>query len=138
MPSKFRPKQRKHRYNESKNDSKQENIYIPDSGIDKIIQEAMESLTPEEREKYKKLGESLYNSVDFKDNKILNNLPPPMEESLAYLHEGLKSGLHPTDLDINELMLLKEAYNGNDIEWLSMYGYDESDLPDIRNKINEL
>lgn len=93
-----------------------------------LVNNALKALTPEQREHYKKLGESMYNNVKFEDSKILDNLPPPICESVAYISEGLKSGIHPSDLTTDELAVLKEAYGDHKV-WLDMYDYTEDDLP---------
>ena len=43
-----------------------------------LVQNALKALTPEQKERYKKMGEDMYGSVNFEDNKILNNMPPPL------------------------------------------------------------
>ena len=91
-----------------------------------LVTNALKALTPEQRDYYKKLGEEMYGSVNFEDNKILNNLPPPLQESCAYIEEGIKSGLLPSDLDENEIIVLEEAYGK---EWYKYFEYKKEDIP---------
>lgn len=92
-----------------------------------LITNAIKALTPEQKEQYKKIGEEMYNTVNFEDNKILNNLPPPLAESLAYIKEGLKSGLQPCDLSEGEINILEEGYGK---EWYKHFDFLQEDIPE--------
>jgi hypothetical protein len=100
------------------------NLFDPNNSL---MQSAIRALTPEQREHYKKLGESMYGDLNFEDSKILNDYDAPIEESLAYITEGLKAGLHPSDLSFDELSVLKDIYKEHNV-WLEKYGYTEKDL----------
>lgn len=106
-----------------------------------MVTNALKALSPEDVEKYKKIGEQMYGSVNFQDSKILNNVPAPVEEAVAYVEEGLKSGLHPKDLDNDELYCLIEAYGE---EWYKKYGYTRAEVPepglnlDVKEKLDRL
>jgi hypothetical protein len=91
-----------------------------------MIDSALKGMTPEQLYRYKELGENMYNSVRFEDSELLTNLPPPIAESAAYVVEGLKSGLHPTDLDTNELAVMNTAYGKT---WYEQFGFTEDDIP---------
>ena len=93
-----------------------------------MIDSALKALSPEDLERYKAIGESMYGTVDFQDSKILNNTPAPMYEAAAYLKELLKSGLHPSMMDSDEKRLMIELFGE---EWYTEWGYDEADLTDI-------
>lgn len=101
-----------------------------------MINMARKNMPPEELEKYKKLGESMYGDVDFPTSKIINNneqaidsnLPEHMVDAVIYLQEAIKSGLHPSMLEDNDVKLLEEAYGK---EWYKQFGYVEEDLKDI-------
>ena len=90
-----------------------------------MVQAAAAALTDEQKQKYAKLGEDLYNSVDFETNKVLNNLPEPMVDSVLQLVVQLRSGLHPTDLKSSDVELLKTSYGET---WYTKWGYTEEDL----------
>ena len=92
-----------------------------------LVNNALKSMTPEQLEGYKKFGESLYGTVDFEDSKIVNNMPAPMAESVAYIEEGIKSGLLPDDLTEDEVTLLQQAYGD---EWYVKYGFKKEDVPE--------
>ena len=106
-----------------------------------MVEKALKSLSPEEIEKFKKIGESMYGNIDFKDSKILNNIAPPIAEAVAYVEEGLKAGLHPSDLDENEIHCMVNAY-GDD--WYKKYGYTREEVPEpglslqTKAKLNEI
>ena len=93
-----------------------------------MIESALKALSPEELSRYRALGEDLYGTVDFEQNKILNNTPAPMYEAGAYLREQLKSGLHPSMMDDDEKRLMEELFGK---EWYKEWGYVEGDLTDI-------
>ena len=93
-----------------------------------MTRSAMKAMSPEELQRYKDIGESMYGNVNFEASKVLNNIPPPMEEAVAYVEESLKSGLHPTMLEENEIALLVDVRGAL---WYKMWGYEEEDLTEI-------
>ena len=90
---------------------------------------ALSSMSDEDKRKYKKIGEELYGHMNFEDAKVLNSVPAPMEEALAYIQEQLKSGLHPSALDDNEKAFLADSYGD---EWYLKWGYVKEDLDEIK------
>jgi hypothetical protein len=93
-----------------------------------MVNSAMKAMSPEELQRYKAIGEAMYGNIDFEGSKVLNNLPPPMEEAVAYISESLKSGLHPSMLDDNEVALLKDVFGD---QWYKKWDYIEEDLKEI-------
>jgi hypothetical protein len=87
----------------------------------------MQSMLPEEdRIKFQKLGEKLYNNFDIQKGTVFKeNENNTLEEALAYIVEGLKSGLHPRHLDEDEIHLLRAAYGD---EWYTKWNYTKEDL----------
>jgi hypothetical protein len=96
-----------------------------------MIRSAMKGMSPEQLENYKKIGEEMYGNVDFVDSKIVNSLPLPMSEAVAYVIQGLKSGLHPKDMDPNEILLLNSNIGE---KWYEEFGYTKDDIPNINIK----
>jgi hypothetical protein len=96
-----------------------------------MVKNAVNALSPEDKERYKMIGESMYKDVNF-DTSQLNdsnsNIPPFLSDATAYILECIKSGLHPSMLNENEKMILTEVL-GKD--WYTKYGYVEADLTDI-------
>ena len=90
-----------------------------------MVRSALESMTPEQVESYKRIGKEMYGTIDFEKSEVLSNLPPPMAEALLYIEEGLKSGLHPVDLSKDEIALLVESYGK---EWYKKWNWSEQDL----------
>jgi hypothetical protein len=90
-----------------------------------MVAAARKALPPELLEKYKKLGESLYNNFDFVKGKVEEE-PSNPEEVVSYIEIGLKSGLHPSFLKEDEIRLLDDKY-GRDT-WLDKYGYEKIEL----------
>ena len=93
-----------------------------------MVRAAMAAMSEEDKEKYRIIGEQLYNGVDFEKSQISENLSPEMIEAIAYIETQLKSGLHPSMMKEKEHRLLKEAYGDN---WYTKWGYIEEDLKDI-------
>jgi hypothetical protein len=98
-----------------------------------LVNNALKALSPEQIADYKKIGEQMYGSIDFEDSKILNNMPPPMAEAVAYVEQGVKSGLLPSDLTEDEVVLLSEAYGE---KWYERYGYKQEDVPEPGLSLN--
>lgn len=93
--------------------------------FDRMKKTFLDSASEEDKEKYQKFGEKFYNSFDVNtgnpnDNTIF------MEESLAYVVESLKSGLHPKYLTEDEIVLLQAGYGD---EWYKKWGYKRDDVP---------
>lgn len=93
----------------------------------KVVQSVIKNMTSEQRQRYKKIGESLYNTTNFKDRKLLHNVEPPLKESIKYIVEGLNSGLHPKYLTEKEVEILGKFY-GRD--WYQRWDYKKTDLPE--------
>jgi hypothetical protein len=91
-----------------------------------MIESAKKSLSPEQLDRYKKLGEDMF-SIDFTNLNTtnINNIPPFLSQPLMYITEAIKAGLHPSELTIDEKNILSECYGNN---WWENFGYDEKDL----------
>ena len=92
-----------------------------------MVNNALKALTPEQLEEYKKMGEHMYGNIQFEDSKIIGNMPPPMAEAVAYVETGIKSGLLPSDLTEDEVVLLSEAYGE---KWYERYGFKKDEVPE--------
>ena len=80
----------------------------------------LESLPDEEREAYQKFGEKFHNSFDVNNGTSVNLSEINMEEALAYVVQGLDSGLHPKFITEDEDALLQAAYGE---EWYKKWNY---------------
>jgi len=85
----------------------------------------LENLPDEDKEAYRRFGEKFHSSFDVDTGSPIDLSTINMEESLAYLVESLKSGLHPTYLTEDEVVLLKAGYGE---EWYTKWGYTKNDL----------
>lgn len=101
---------------------------------DAIVQMALKALTPEQQEEYKKIGEHMYKDLsaftgniknDKKDTDNSAEIDDVFKESVAYIESGLRSGLLISDLEDNEIEVLKTVYGET---WYKKYGYDEKDF----------
>ena len=54
-------------------------------------------------------------------------MDPPLTESVAYVEEGLKAGLMPSDLIEDEVAVLTQAYGE---KWYERFGFNEKDVPE--------
>ena len=94
-----------------------------------MIEAAERALSPEEKEKYKQIGESMYGNMSFENSDMILNPDVELLEALAYIEEELKCGMHPSILDDNEKELLKDAYGE---EWYTKWGYVKEDLFELK------
>lgn len=104
-----------------------------DTGIwnNNMVKNAINALSQEDKERYKKIGESLYKDVNFNTSELNDsnkNTPPYLSDATAYILESIKSGLHPSMLNENEKMILNEVLGNH---WYTKYGYVEADLNNI-------
>jgi len=83
---------------------------------DEKIKSVFNSLPKEEQENYKKQGEYMYQ----KDYENAGNPEDKILESVAYISEGLKSGLLPSQLDESELELMRSTFGHT---WYEKFGY---------------
>jgi len=92
-----------------------------------MVDEIRKSMSPEDLEKYKKLGESMYANIDY-EKAAVSNMPPEMEDFLVYITSALKSGLHPSMFSDEEKKFMNEIVGE---KWYENYGYVKEDLDDI-------
>jgi hypothetical protein len=93
-----------------------------------MVNAAKKSMSKEELLRYEKIGESMFKDIDFETSAISNNKDPLLSDAVAYIIEGLKSGLHPSMLDSDELNVLENYYGK---EWYESWGYKKEDLNEI-------
>lgn len=93
--------------------------------MDPFIEAAKKSLTPEQKERYKKLGEAYFNDINMETSSINNN---PVDDMVAYLITAVRSGLHPSYLDDEEKKFLKDALGE---KWYEKYNFTVDDLKKI-------
>jgi hypothetical protein len=93
-----------------------------------MVSSAIKSLSDEQLLHFKEVGEHLYGNVDFEGSRVLNSLPAPMSEAVSFVLEGIKSGLHPSDLTDDEKAILKDTYGEN---WYIKWGYTKEDLDSV-------
>ena len=92
-----------------------------------FAQNARSKLTTYEKEKYDKMGQYMYKNFDMinsEDNTKPEDLTP-MDEALIYVEEALNSGLHVSELEKDEIVLLQDEYGK---EWYKRWLFEESDL----------
>ena len=94
---------------------------------DPAINEIKNSLPPETLEEYRLKGESMYKDIDF-EKCAVTNMPPFFSDHLIYLEELIKSGLHISMLDEDDIILLKEIHGEKLYE---RYDYVKEDLTEI-------
>ena len=66
------------------------------------------SMTPEQRETYRKLGEALYKDVDFETGQVSQT--DPVELAVTEVRAAIRSGLQPSALTPDEVDLMKGVY----------------------------
>ena len=90
-----------------------------------MVKGAFSAMSEKQREYYKQFGKSLFNTINFKDNSILNNMPVSGDDILRYAEESLKSGLDPNSLTELEIASLKDTYG---LEWFTCFGYKKEEI----------
>lgn len=75
--------------------------------------ELKENLSEEDKKKYEKIGESMYNSIDYESGEILDKNSYDMTLVIKYILEGLKSGLSVDDLSEDEVAILINAFGAD-------------------------
>lgn len=91
-----------------------------------MFQNMIKNLSDEDKEKYKKIGEYMYNSVDYEKNEILNKVKTPTEEILGYIELALQSGISLEDLEPEERQYMKDQFGNS---WYEKYGFTLEDIP---------
>ena len=91
-----------------------------------MVNNALKAMTTEQINEYKRIGKYMY-SHNFEDSN-LNNLDDKMDESVAYVEEGIKSGLLPEDLTDDEVTLLTNVYGE---KWFLRYGFKEEEVSEV-------
>lgn len=91
-----------------------------------LVRNASKAMSKQDKEKYAKIGESMYKDVDFTTSQI--NVAPFMKEAIYAIEESLKAGLHPSMMTKEEKELMKDVYGA---EWYIQHGYKKEDLDDF-------
>ena len=86
-----------------------------------MVQQIRDEMSPEDREKYDKIGKELYEQINFETGEIEGQI----DDVLTQLKDMLRSGIHPSDLTYEEKNFL-EHYMGK--KWFEDFGYLENDL----------
>lgn len=103
-----------------KNKKKTQNNYF-----ENIKNNYKDCLSEEQIKSYEKMGEKMFNQIDFENNKTSNDLSlSPLEKSRIYIEEGLNSGLHPSYLENDEKQLMKELYGE---KWYTKWNWDNDE-----------
>lgn len=85
----------------------------------------MRSIPDEEKANYKKLGDKFHKSFNVFSGTTEDLSTISMEESLAYVVESVKAGLHPSFLTEDERAMLVAGYGET---WYEKWGYTKADL----------
>lgn len=92
-----------------------------------IFKRALSSMSREEQENFKRMGQHMYGKVNFENSKIIDNQLPPSEDTTAYINTILRSGALPKDLNQAEYRVMETEYGPN--WWKEKYDFNEDDLP---------
>ena len=96
-----------------------------------MVEAAKKSMKPEELERYNKIGESMFKDINFVEAKVVDEdekYPEYVRDAIAYVSESLKSGLHPSMLSKEEVLVM-QSFDGE--EWYKKWGYVKEDLTEI-------
>lgn len=79
-----------------------------------------DNFTEDQLRDYQEMGKSMYDDANFE-----TEIPNDHTTAVAYTHEMIKSGMHPSYLLEEEKNLMEWAYGK---EWYTRYGYTAADL----------
>ena len=92
-----------------------------------MIDMAKSSLTPNQMEEYKKIGEHMYNNEMYKNVELNTKTQKSTDNEIAiYASESLKSGLHPKELSEKEISCLSTFFGK---QWYEKFDYTIDDIP---------
>ena len=92
-----------------------------------MVEAAKKSMTPEQLEEYKRVGEYMYNNDVYKVSEIGSKIKQPENSDLIlYATQSLKSGGSPHDLSGSELRALIDVYGDN---WYERFGFTDDEVP---------
>ena len=86
---------------------------------DPKMKAAFKNLSKEDQEAYTKQGEHMY-SKNYVDTKEMNE-DEKMIDAAAYISEALKSGLRPSQLESNEIEVLRTVFGEN---WFTRFNFE--------------
>lgn len=81
-----------------------------------MIKDAWNSLSEEDKKNYMRVGELVYNTLDYTTGKLIDNSSNELQELLMAINGGIIRSLEECDED--EVKLLKHYYTDSDIEAL--------------------
>ena len=99
---------------------------------DKQLSEITSNLSEDDKKRYAKIGEEMYNTIKFEDinsQGVLTNKDDVEIENVSQIKMMLLSGIHPSYLNNEEKDLMK---NNLGEKWYETFGFLEVDL----NRIN--
>jgi hypothetical protein len=92
-----------------------------------MVEAAKKSMTPEQLEEYKRVGEYMYNNDVYKVSEVGSKVKQPENSDLIlYATEALKSGGNPHDLSGAELRALIDVYGE---KWYERFGFEQDEVP---------
>ena len=96
-----------------------------------MVDSAKKSMSPEQIEEYKKIGEHMYSNKICQEleNKSMEKVNK-QEDVLQYATEALNSGLSPLELSQTEIDTLQKVYGE---KWYERFGFT---LEDIRKEVD--
>lgn len=89
-----------------------------------FVEYAKKHMNQQQIDDFKKMGEKYFAGWDFEKG----NPEEILDIATAELSEAIKSGLHPIDLETNDIEILKTKLGKN---WYERFGYSEEDLKSI-------
>lgn len=109
------------------NEKKSEIVTTYDHFSSPAFDRQRSKLSEEEKRVFEKMGNNIYNTVDYESAKMYNPEDNVSEfiESLTDIRSALSSGLHPSRLTDEELRVLVKCMGE---KWYEELGYKSSDL----------
>ena len=101
---------------------------------EKRLKEIADGMSEEDKKRYSKIGEEMYNSISFENINSQGSLATQNADEIEIENASeiklmLKSGMHPSFLTTQEKDIMKNVFGEN---WIKEFGFLEMD----KNRIN--
>lgn len=91
-----------------------------------MVQSIKQQLTPADTERYKRLGQEMYDTIDFESIDDSNAF---LKDTATYLVASLRSGLRVEQLEEDEKQVMKTCFGDDwDQEWLRINSFTPDTL----------
>jgi hypothetical protein len=102
-------------------EGKQDTPCVSEKLFESMKTSLVKNLSEDDKASYQKFGEKFHKMLETMSFETEGRNEICMEESLSYIVESLKSGLHPRYLSLDEQKLVEAGYGE---KWFQKWGYE--------------